>query len=207
MRWPALVDERQKLVGGTAVLLATATLYGLNNHLHLREPALLPVTWLDRSVPVAPWTVWVYFSYPLQFVAAFFAEPSRRRLNRWLWSVLAVNLVSNVVFLLWPTTIQRPEVSATGLTAAAFARLHAIDTPASCLPSLHVSTAFLASLVFFRRGAARFALFFAWAAAIALSTLTTKQHHAVDVVAGLGLATAAWWLWLRAPDLEEVSRG
>lgn len=213
MRWPELVGERQKLAGGTAVLLATATLYGLNNHLHLREPALLPVTWVDRSVPVVPWTVWVYASYPLQFAATFFTEPSRRRLNRWLWAVLAVNLVSNVVFLLWPTTIQRPPVPAADpWTAGAFARLHAIDTPASCLPSLHVSTAFLASFVFLARDRLRFALFFTWAVAIALSTLTTKQHHAVDVVAGLGLALAAWGLWLRAPDPSpsepsEVSRG
>ena len=213
MRWPELVGERQKLAGGTAVLLATATLYGLNNHLHLREPTLLPVTWVDRSVPVVPWTVWVYASYPLQFAATFFTEPSRRRLNRWLWAVLAVNLVSNVVFLLWPTTIERPPVPAADpWTAGAFARLHAIDTPASCLPSLHVSTAFLASFVFLARDRLRFALFFAWAVAIALSTLTTKQHHAVDVVAGLGLALAAWGLWLRAPDPSpsepsEVSRG
>lgn len=222
MRWPELVSERQKLAGGAAVLVSAATLYGLNNHLHLREPALLPMTWVDRSVPVVPWTVWVYASYPLQFVAAFFVEPSRRRLNRWLWAVLAVNLVSNLVFLLWPTTIHRPEVRAERVptaatvrpgvpstdpwTAAAFDRLHAIDTPASCLPSLHVSTALLASFVFFRRHALRFALFFGWAVAIALSTLTTKQHHAVDVVAGLGLALAAWWLWLRTPE-QEVPRG
>lgn len=200
------MSERQKLAGGTAVLVSAATLYGLNNHLHLREPALLPMTWVDRSVPVVPWTVWVYASYPLQFVATFFVEERRARLNRWLWAVLAVNLVSNVVFLLWPTTIQRPPVpDADPWTEYAFARLHAIDTPASCLPSLHVSTAFLASFVFLRRHAARFALFFAWACAIALSTLTTKQHHAVDVLAGLGLAIAAWALWLRSP--EEVPRG
>jgi membrane-associated phospholipid phosphatase len=200
------VSERQKLVGGTAVLVSAATLYGLNNHLHLREPALLPMTWVDRSVPVVPWTVWVYASYPLQFVATFFVEERRARLNRWLWAVLAVNLVSNVVFLLWPTTIERPAVPATDpWTAAAFAKLHAIDTPASCLPSLHVSTAFLASFVFLRRHTLRFTLFFAWAVAIALSTLTTKQHHAVDVVAGLGLAIGAWFFWLRSH--EEVPRG
>jgi membrane-associated phospholipid phosphatase len=88
-----------------------------------------------------------------------------------------------------------------------------MDTPANCCPSLHVSTAFLTAFIFIdssseggvrreRRG--YLAIYLVWAFAIAVSTLTTKQHYLVDVVTGFVLALAHYWVFFRLARYDEA---
>lgn len=201
MTLPRLVTAETKYRAGLLILVGTALLYTLTNRLERVAPTPLPLTWVDEAVPVQAWAVWVYATYPLLFLLTFVIERDARRLDRWMWATLAVNLVSNVVFLAWPTTLDRAPYTlppgAGAWTRDLLDRLRAFDLPTNCFPSLHVSTAYLSSFVAWRRQHARFALSFAWATAIAVSTLSTKQHALVDVVAGLGLAIAAYLLFLR----------
>jgi len=72
------------------------------------------------------------------------------------------------------------------------------DRPYNCFPSLHVAYAFLAALTCYRihRGLGIAAL--VYAALIGISTLYTKQHYVVDVVAGALLAYVAYLVFLRS---------
>lgn len=201
MTLPTLVTPRTKYLAGTVVLLLTAGLYAATNRLQLGTPTPLPLTAVDQAVPLMSWAVWVYAAYPLLFVLTFVFEHDARRLDRWMWATLFVNVASNAVFVVWPTTLDRaafaPPSDAGPWTTAVLEWFRALDAPTNCFPSLHVSTAYLSSFVAWRRDWRRFALAFAWANAIALSTLSTKQHYLVDVVAGFGLAVVAYVLFMR----------
>jgi membrane-associated phospholipid phosphatase len=70
--------------------------------------------------------------------------------------------------------------------------LLASDTPANCFPSLHVALAAVSGVLLWRRGWRLAAVL--WPCAIAVSTLTTKQHVAWDIPGGLALAAVAWAL-------------
>jgi membrane-associated phospholipid phosphatase len=67
---------------------------------------------------------------------------------------------------------------------------------------MHVASAVLAALPFRERQPRLFVVFLIWAAAIGVTTITTKQHYAIDVLAG------AFFGWLchrvafrtRSPD-------
>ncbi len=76
--------------------------------------------------------------------------------------------------------------------------IYDFDRPYNCLPSLHVAYAFLAALTCYRvhRGLGIAALLYA--ALIGISTLYTKQHYVVDVVAGVLLAYVAYLVFLRS---------
>ena len=63
-----------------------------------------------------------------------------------------------------------------------------VDTPASCFPSLHVALAFACSFAIRQPRPRLWRVFFAWSVAIAVSTLTTKQHYVVDVIGGVLLS-------------------
>jgi membrane-associated phospholipid phosphatase len=78
---------------------------------------------------------------------------------------------------------------------AAIAYLTSNHFPSS-LPILYRHRGSTGLSPFFRKRD-KFPFFFVWATAIALSTLTTKQHYAVDVVAGFGLAVVFYWLFHR----------
>ena len=70
----------------------------------------------------------------------------------------------------------------------------------NCLPSLHVSTVTLCVCAL--RGRRWFAPALLAGIPIALSTLTFKQHYVADVVAGLVLGLASWWLCFRWSGLQ-----
>ena len=98
------------------------------------------------------------------------------------------SLVSFLIFALYPTVIPRLVPTGAGMTAEAFALLYRLDPASNCLPSLHVSLAWLAAAGVLSEGRRSGALFCLWAGFITWSTMTTKQHYLVDVVAGLALA-------------------
>jgi len=180
---------KTKWLAGALLLAFTSALYGFTNRVH-GAAHRLPLSLLDRG-PLLPWTAWVYASYPLLFLAAFALEDDARRLRRYLEATLALNLASNAFFLAFPTTLDRAPAPPGALGATLLEAVRSLDAPANCLPSLHVSTSYLAAFLAARRSPGHGAAAFAWASAIAVSTVTTKQHYAADVFAGLLLAAAA----------------
>ncbi len=199
IRLPRLVGPLTKYPVGVAVLTVTIVCYALTNHYHLISPTPLTPSPLDRVVPFLPWTAWIYASYPLLFSAVFMLEQDHERVSRFLYAVLALNLVSELIFLLLPTTIDRGPfvISAAEAEQAGswlLAWIQRIDTPFNCLPSLHVSAACLAAIVAWKGRLAGGKLYLAWALAISLSTLTTKQHFLADVISGAVLAVVVYWI-------------
>jgi len=83
--------------------------------------------------------------------------------------------------------------------------IYHFDRPYNCFPSLHVGYAVLAALTCYRihRGWGIAAL--VYAALIGISTLYTKQHYIVDVVAGALLAYVAYLVFLRSHARNAIS--
>lgn len=82
------------------------------------------------------------------------------------------------------------------------------DVQYNCFPSLHVAQCFLAALTCYRVHRGVGLVTGLWASLVGLSTLYTKQHYVVDVIAGAFLACAAYLAFLRGyprdaiPELE-----
>jgi len=165
---------------------------------------------IDEALPLVPATVWIYASYIAISAAALFAENDRGQLNRFFYALLAANLLSALVFVFWPTTFVRPHLDPQqgGASVALLRFIWMVDEPVNCFPSLHVSSSVLAALMMWR-GHPRLRFVFAfWALAIAISTMTIKQHHSADVLAGACVAAAMYWIFfVRAFYCDVVSRG
>ena len=79
-------------------------------------------------------------------------------------------------------------------------RMHesSFTRPYACLPSMHVAysaiTGFMGALVVRSKGLRWFHILLA--GAIAVSTLTLKEHYVADAVAGiaLGVGGGLWWM-------------
>lgn len=157
----------------------------------------VPELALDRALPLVPgWSV-VYGSL---FVAAFllvFVVHQQELVRRTFLAFLTIWLFSYACFLAYPTSAPRhPAVIGDGFFEWALRAVYSADVKYNCFPSLHVAQCFLAAFTCYRvhRGVGGVAI--VWAVLVGLSTLFTKQHYVVDVIAGAFLAYAAYRAFL-----------
>ena len=162
-------------------------------------PMHRPELALDRAIPLVPAWMLIYGSlYVFVIVLPLLVVRDRPLIRRAMQSYLLVMLLSYAVFLLYPTTAPHDgTVAGEGFAPWTLRVLYSIDAPYNCFPSLHVAYAFVAAFACRRvhRGVGNTAL--AWAALIGVSTLFTKQHYAVDVIAGAAAGYLAFALFLR----------
>ena len=156
----------------------------------------------DAALPVLPWTEPVYaLAYPFVVLAPLAAR-SRRDL-RWLvtrgWLAMACIVP---LWLLLPAVATAKPATGEGFLAGLMAWERAWDRPATAFPAFHATWAVLAAVVFTRRWRTLAWAWWALAAGIAASCVTTGMHAAADVVAGLLVG----WAVMRAEDLWEQLR-
>lgn len=179
------------------LLIITAIfLYLASNHFHFTAPVYLTLSPLEKSIPFLPNTIWIYLSEYILFGVIFFLCRDTENLNRYFYAFLFMQFTSVLIFCLWPTIYPRelfpiPE-DTDYITYFIFDSLRRTDTAASCFPSLHVSSVFLSIFIFLKEQRNKLPFFLIWGMAIALSTLTTKQHYLADIVAGLIMAVLSF---------------
>jgi membrane-associated phospholipid phosphatase len=198
-----------KAIGTTGVITAVLVFY-----LYLLKNPIFPVTEmpltaLDRMIGFQPAalvfyvSLWVYVGLPPALIE------TRRQLINYAWAVSALCMVGLGIFLIWPTAVPSTDIDWGRYPGFGF--LKEIDGAGNAFPSLHVATAVYSAIWLERllrdmgRGAVIRALSWLWCVGIVYSALATKQHVAVDALAGamLGIAGAALSL---QPGVGIVSR-
>jgi hypothetical protein len=168
----------------------------------------MPLTWLDRAIPMQSWawvpylSLWVYTSLPPAF------QPSFRSLAYYGACIAVVCASGLMCFYFWPTStamLDKPP-------EAGLAWLKGVDLAGNACPSLHVATATF-SWAWLRHQLRQIGApsgwhlaNAAWGAVIVFSTLATKQHVAWDVATGVLLGAVGAYVSLRAVRWQPVSR-
>jgi protein-tyrosine phosphatase/membrane-associated phospholipid phosphatase len=151
----------------------------------------------ESHIPFVPWTILPYWSIDLFYGLSLLVASSPLELRRQVARLLTTQMLCVVSFMCWPLRFssQRPHVD--GVFGQLFDALMGFDLPYNQAPSLHIVL-----LVVYRRRASGWVLTVChvWSALIAVSVLTTYQHHFVDVPTGLLAGCFVLWLWpLDAP--------
>lgn len=196
---------RFKLMAGAILFIAFYIGYFLLLNVHVFPAREMPVTALDRLIAFQPDALLLYLSLYLYIPLAPWLLDDRRDLNACCLALGGLGLVGLVIFLFWPTAVPRPD-------SAGYRPLIAIDKPGNACPSLHAAFAVFSAICVDRLarhlgdgGLAR-GLSWLWCLGILYATLATKQHVAVDLVAGTALGAAWAGLYLRFFPLAETSR-
>jgi hypothetical protein len=146
----------------------------------------------DRAIPFVPWTIVPYLSLDVLYCLSLFCCTTRLELDRHVYRILAAEAVCIAIFIAFPLHFSFVRPPAHGVSGALFALLDRCDRPYNQAPSLHIANTVIVWACFRRHseGVWRWGVD-AWMLLIAISVLTTYQHHLVDVAAGLavGLAT------------------
>jgi membrane-associated phospholipid phosphatase len=180
-----------KLLGISAgMTLFFAAYFWLLRH-PLRPPVLMPLTAIDRGVPFQPAALPLYLSLWLYVSLAPGLAATAAQFKAWCVAAVSLAATGLGLFYLFPTAV--PPATETWAADSAFAFLKQADASGNACPSLHVAFAVFTAGVFarhlreLRAGAAARGLNWVWCAGIAYSTLATRQHVWLDVVAGAAL--------------------
>ena len=181
------------LVGAAATLI----LYQTTNRIHLYEPQLLEFDAIDKIMPFWTWTTWVYFTEYVIFFCAYFGLKKSENVSRYFYAYMGILLFSCIVFVFYPVTFPRADYPILGNSisdqALLFLRTY-MDSPANCLPSLHVSSCFISSFCFWGESRKKAVFYFVWSSLVAISTMTTKQHYWIDVWTAFLLTGVFYWI-------------
>lgn len=157
---------------------------------------MMPLTALDVAVGFKPATLFLYVSLWLYVTLPPALQATRRELIYYGLAVGGLCVAGLACFLFWPTAV--PAANIDWEQSYGFSILKGVDAAGNACPSLHVATAVFSAMwlnrLLLEVGAPRIVRVFnwVWCVAIAYSTLATKQHVAVDMLAGaiLGMFAA-----------------
>jgi membrane-associated phospholipid phosphatase len=153
-------------------------------------PVLALDRWLDFEVAAMPLylSLWVYVSLGPALL------PDRRALLSYGVACALISAVGLTLFLFWPTKV--PPLTAEVAAHAGMTMLRGVDLSGNACPSLHVAFAVFAAAGLARElraiGAPGWvrALNGLWCTGIVYSTIATRQHVVLDVLAGALLGGA-----------------
>jgi len=208
-RWGLVVEALTRPYRVTVpmiLLVLLVPLYIFIAELVPGRPMHAPALPLDRVLPLQPAWALVYGAlYLFLIVLPVLIVRPPELIRRTVFAYLTIWIAAYVCFLCYPTAAPRPaEVVGRGYAAWGLRFLYEADPPYNCFPSLHVAHSFVSALACYRVqrrvGIASIVI----ASFVAISTLFTKQHYVLDVVAGIALAGAAYALFLRGQPREPV---
>jgi membrane-associated phospholipid phosphatase len=189
MRLPVPLIHREKRVAGLVICAAILiTLYQLPVRLQIRPTISLDQSFVDAWIPFLQGTIWIYLSEYLLLVLAVWLPVSDVERSHAFYGLVLASVLGLAVFTLWPTAVATQSPSFAGPTGLLWRWLYLVDTPANALPSLHAANTCIAGLCLFRSGRPWRLAAPVWGALILVSTLTTKQHYAIDIAGGIALA-------------------
>ncbi len=196
---PRVFNRKTKATAGLLVGSSITVLYLLSNHFPFFTPVQLPFLWIDHWIPFIPLSVWIYLSAFALVFDAFLRSKDLSNSHRAFYSFLVLGIVSSLIFWIWPTAYPRDAFPLPQrmdlITESALVLLRQGDSILNCSPSLHVSGSYLASFIFLGEQKKKFPFYFLWASAIALSTLSTKQHYFIDVITGFLLSLCIYYFF------------
>lgn len=159
--------------------------------------AVMPIMSIDSLIGFEPLalpaylSLWVYVSLPLLLMQK---RSDIIEYGVWIGSLCMAALT---IFYFWPSAVPPANIDWAEYPGMAF--LKGVDAAGNACPSLHVATAVFSAFwlhwnlpsVGLGRGSKLFSA--CWCVAIVYSTMATKQHVAVDVIAGSALGYATAW--------------
>jgi membrane-associated phospholipid phosphatase len=171
--------------------------------------------WVDTKIPFLSWFSFPYASWMLVMYLGFLYFAIRNR--SLFWRVfIAYNvavLACNVIFVLMPTYVPRPDFPLTDSASMLVQFIYSHDAPFNCFPSVHCLTSYLLFITINRDMKLAKLPRIGWSVLLWLiiaSTVFIKQHSLLDVAGGIALAEAAYQMVryasrrLQVPANEQV---
>ena len=160
---------------------------------------MLPI---DEKIPLVPAFILIYvLGFPFWlWNGILVAREDKETCSQVLLAVMLAKLACGIIYIFYPTTMIRPEVTGTDFCSSLVKLIYSVDKPYNLMPSIHCMDSW-----FCWRGISgckkvpdwykKFSLILA--VLICLSTLLVRQHVIIDVPTGILMAEAGLFVTKR----------
>ncbi|MCK9595915.1 phosphatase PAP2 family protein [Candidatus Pacearchaeota archaeon] len=148
---------------------------------------------LEDSIPFVPLFVIPYLFFLLVLFLPFLVSiKDKKQFLAVSVSFLFASIVCNIIYMLFQTTILRPEIISSTILDKLILFVYSIDSPLNLFPSGHVTFSLLSFFCMTKINKKITLILLPIVILIILSTLFIKQHHIPDILAGLLLAFVSY---------------
>ena len=160
----------------------------------LSAATVIPVIWIDDLVPFSPQSFFLYASLWVYVALGSLFTKDGRELAAWAAACFSMIIVGLGIFMALPTKV--PDFAVDWSQYPSLAFLKGVDASGNALPSLHAAFAVFTAVVLHgqltavRAPRAVLACSVLWCLGIVYSAMATRQHLALDIIAGTVLAGA-----------------
>ncbi len=160
----------------------------------------------DELIPLLPWTVVIYLGCYVFWAVNYTLGCTQDEENAiiFILTEIIAKSVCLICYVVIPATIARPVIEGTGIFDKALIWLYAADPADNLFPSIHCLSSWICVIAV--RDQKRIpnvykAVTVVLAIMVCISTLTTKQHVIVDVIAGILIAEISYRIASRLQPL------
>lgn len=154
---------------------------------------------IDTKIPFVPaffipYCIW----YLMIFIIPYYLYcDNKDRFVKYTMAYILCSMIGNIVFISYPSTVIRPEITGTDIFSLIAKFIYWIDTPTNCFPSLHCAISMLFILYICESKNTNKLIKISVVIVsilIMLSTLFTKQHVVSDLISGDILAIIVYFI-------------
>ena len=153
----------------------------------------------EEKIPFWTWSIIIYFGCYVFWIVNYILSTRNGLGNaiRFAIAEMMGKITCCIVYVLYPTTMIRPEVTGNSIWDQIVKWLYQVDAPNNLFPSIHCYVSWfcfigIRSQKNISKGYKIFSLIFALA--VCVSTLTIKQHVFIDTFSGIILAEVCYFL-------------
>ena len=181
----------------TVILIVVQTIIFVLTRLIQGSPYVVG-SFIDDAIPfnimaVIPYSSWYFLLFIVPYILYV---KDRKNFIRYSLAYTLVVLISNVIFVLIPSTVVRPPVTGKNILELMARLIFWIDNPPlNCFPSLHcgISCLWFLYVTYSKETNNLEKLLISFISVlIMISTLVIKQHVLVDLICGDGIAILAF---------------
>lgn len=192
-----MISPIYRLAWLIAVGIIFYTSYGFSNWLTAQRTSVPEIIYQwEYGIPFLAWTIIPYWSLNLLYACAFFIAQNRDDLLHYIRQLLIAQIIAVSCFILFPLQFSwaKPEIS--GISAFLFTALASFDQPYNQAPSLHIILTVIVGAFYWRHLSAKWRIpLLLWFGLIAVSILTTYQHHFIDLPTGALVGYFVLWVF------------
>jgi membrane-associated phospholipid phosphatase len=180
-----------QIAGPILVILWAVIHFAINQRVVSNNPGYhsTRIGW-DNQFPFMPAFTIPYLSGYLLSVSAYFAFVSSPYLPRVIFGYALLMIIGGLSYIVYPCKVERREnLEGTTLSTKLLAAFQRTFEPYNSFPSMHVGFSLFSALFILILGNEVMGVVaLLWTVLVAASTLFTKLHHFLDIVAGVILA-------------------
>lgn len=174
----------------TICLTILQTVFFTGGKIFQGKPHLIGST-LDSEIPFVNWFIIFYVSWYVLLILLpilFYKKDKKKFIDFSLAYIITIT-ISNIIFIAYPTTVIRPEITDSGIINGITKLIFTLDTPIlNCFPSLHCAVCYL--FIYHTLVEKKFSKLFkviicTISLLIVASTMLIKQHVLIDAFGAL----------------------